>query len=56
MTTTKINLTPKKYAGAVGLDKSPALACKLALVGTPAQPCLPCRFDPLHEKNIGHGG
>ena len=30
----------------------PALACKLALAGTPAQP----RFAPLQEKNIRHGG
>ena len=29
----------------------PALACKLAMAGTPAQP----RFTALQEKNIRHG-
>ena len=29
MTPTNINLTPKKYAGAVGLDRSPSLASLL---------------------------
>ena len=40
MTPTNINLKPKKYAGAVGFDRSPAPARKLALAGTP----------PLQEK------
>ena len=52
MTPANINFTPQKYAGAVGLDMSPAPAHKLALAGTPAQP----RFAPLQEKNIRHGG
>ena len=51
MTPTNINFTPQKYAGAVGLDRSPAPASKLTLAGTPAQP----RFAPLQEKNIRHG-
>ena len=50
MTPTNINFTPQKYAGAVGLDRSPAPASKLTLAGTPAQPRQPCRFTPLQEK------
>ena len=30
MTPTNINFTPKKYAGAVGLDRSPSLASPVA--------------------------
>ena len=58
MTPTNINFTPQKYAGAVGLDRSPspgspALARKLALAGTVAQPCKPRRFAPLQERKHG---
>ena len=45
---TSINLTPKNMLVPQG---PPALACKLALAGTPAQP----RFAPLQEKNIRPG-
>ena len=38
MKPTNINFTPKIYAGAVSLDRSPATARKLALAETPAQP------------------
>ena len=42
---------PQKYAGAVGLDRSPSPGSQ-ALAGTRAQP----RFAPLQEKNIRYGG
>ena len=50
MTPTNINFTPKKYAGGVGLDRSPSPARKLPPSGTPAQPRKPRPFAPLQEK------
>ena len=50
MILTNINLTPKKYAGALAWTGPPALARKLAPAGTPAQPRQPCHFAPLQEK------
>ena len=45
MTPTHINFTPQKYAGAIGLDRSPSPGSQ-AHTG----------FAPLQEKNIRHGG
>ena len=46
MTMTNINFTPQKYAVRSAWTGPKALAPKLALAGTPAQP----QFAPLQEK------
>ena len=48
---TNTNFPPKNYAGMV--RRSPAVAPKLSLAGTPSQPCEPCCFAPLQEKKSG---
>ena len=45
-TTTNINFTPKNMLVLWTWTEPPALVCKLALAGTPAQP----RFAPLQEQ------
>ena len=49
MTPTNTNFTPKKYAGAVSLERSPSPSLQVRTGGTPAQP----RFPPLQEKTSG---
>ena len=52
MTTTNINLTPKKYPGAFGLDRSPSPGLQ-GRTGRDTCPALLCYST---RKNIRHGG